>query len=174
VEAEIQQVVQQLPQTGNITLTLTDGNGNPLANYPVELHSTVITGTTDANGQVTFTNVTLEDHELVIFDKEGNELGTIYLTMSASDTNSTSINGNTVLINFNESAISVSLEISIEGNELVVESATINDNPKTGASEFAVYIGEGNNKVNIMPYICLFVALLLIGSVFVIKKYSKQ
>jgi hypothetical protein len=92
--------------------------------------------------------------------------------MSESDTNSTSINGTTVLINFNESAVSVSIEIAVEGTELVVETATINDNPKTGASELAVYIGEGNNRVNVIPYICLFFTLLLIGSVFIVKNHG--
>jgi hypothetical protein len=43
---------------------LTDSSGDPLAYYPVELHSTstVISGTTDGNGQVAFTDVTREDH----------------------------------------------------------------------------------------------------------------
>jgi uncharacterized repeat protein (TIGR02543 family) len=161
-------------QTGSITLTLTDSSGNPLAYYPVELHSTVISSTTDGNGQVTFTDVTLEDHELVIFDKEGIELGTIYLTMSESDTNSTSINGTTVLIYFNESAVSVSIEIAVEGTELVVETATINDNPKTGASDLAVYIGEGSDRVDIIPCICLTFIALLIGCVYVIRNQKVQ
>jgi uncharacterized repeat protein (TIGR02543 family) len=161
-------------QTGSITLTLTDSSGNPLAYYPVELHSTVISGTTDGNGQVTFTDVTLEDHELVIFDREGTELGTIYLTMSESNTNSTSINGTTVLINFNESAVSVSIEIAVEGTELVVETASVNDNPKTGEADLAYYIGSGSYKVDVIPYICLIFTALLIGGLFVVRRQGVQ
>jgi uncharacterized repeat protein (TIGR02543 family) len=158
-------------QKGNITLTLKDSNGNPLAYYPVELHSTVIKATTDANGQVTFSDVTLENHELVVFDKEGNELGTINLNMSASDTNSTSINGNDVAISFNESAVSIDIEIFVEDDgSLTVKEVEINANPKTGATETAIYVGEGSTQFNIIPYLCIILTVLLIGSVFVVDR----
>jgi uncharacterized repeat protein (TIGR02543 family) len=162
---------EQTTQYGNIYLTITDSNGNPLAYYPVELHSTVVTGTTDANGQVTFSNVAIEDHELVVFDKEGNELGTIYLTMTEADTNSTSINGNTVGINFNESAVSIDIEIFVEDNgSLSVQEVEINANPKTGATETALYIGEGSEQVNVMPYLAILATLALIGGTFIIRR----
>jgi uncharacterized repeat protein (TIGR02543 family) len=158
-------------QKGNITLTLTDKNGNPLAYYPVELHSTVINATTDANGQVTFSDVTLENHELVVFDKEGNELGTINLNMSASDTNTTSINGNDVTINFNESAVSIDIEISVEDDgSLSVKDVEINANPKTGVTKTVLVIGVGSEQVNIMPYLCIILTALLIGGVSLVKR----
>jgi hypothetical protein len=59
----------------SITFTLSDSNGNLIAYYTVELHATVITGKTVANGQVTFSNIEFGNHELVVFDKESNELG---------------------------------------------------------------------------------------------------
>jgi uncharacterized repeat protein (TIGR02543 family) len=163
-------------QKGNITLTLTDKNGNPLAYYPVELHSTVIKATTDANGQVTFANVTLENHELVIFDKEGNELGTINLNMTESDTNTTSVNGNDVAISFNESAVSIDIEISVsDEGVLTVNEVLINANPKTGAIEAAVYISEGSDVFNIIPLLSILLVVSIVGGVFIIrKKYSKQ
>jgi uncharacterized repeat protein (TIGR02543 family) len=164
-------------QKGNITLILKDSNGNPLAYYPVELHSTVIKATTDANGQVTFTDVTLENHELVVFDKEGNELGTIYLNMTESDTNSTNVNGNDVAISFNESAVSIDIEIFVgEGGSLTIQEVIINANPKTSAaSELAYYIVTGNIHVNIIPYLSIILSMMLICVVFITgKKESKN
>jgi uncharacterized repeat protein (TIGR02543 family) len=160
---------------GSMTFFLVDSNDNPLAYYPVELHSTVIKAKTDANGQVAFSDVTLENHELVVFDKEGNELGTINLNMTASDTNKTTINGNDVEINFNESAVSIDIEIFVEDDGgLTVKEVEINANPKTGATETALYIGEGAQIVNIMPYLAILATLVLIGGTFVIRrKHSK-
>jgi uncharacterized repeat protein (TIGR02543 family) len=168
---------QGTTQKGNITLTLKDSNGNPLAYYPVELHSVVISGITDANGQVTFSNVTLENHELVVFDKKGSELGTINLTMSEADTNSTSVNGTDVAISFNESAVSIDIEIAVaDDGGLLVDDIEINANPKTGTTETALYIGEGSEQVNILPYLSIVLTALLIGSVFLVirKQFKKE
>jgi hypothetical protein len=52
------------------TVKITDLNGNPLANYPVELHSTPITATTDSEGIAKFADVTPGKHTLV-FDIDG-------------------------------------------------------------------------------------------------------
>jgi|GEM_PF-1245833 hypothetical protein len=52
------------------TVKITDLNGNPLANYPVELHSTPISATTDADGIAKFADVTPGKHTLV-FDIDG-------------------------------------------------------------------------------------------------------
>jgi uncharacterized repeat protein (TIGR02543 family) len=157
---------------GNITLKLTDSNGNPLAYYPVELHSTVIKATTDANGQVTFTNVTFENHELVIFDKDGNELGTIYLYITESESNTTSVSGSDVYINFNESAVSLDIGISVgDDGSLVVRDIEINANPKTaGSAEIALFISEGNKQVNVTPYISIILTALLISGIFIFSK----
>jgi hypothetical protein len=161
-------------QKGNITLTLKDSNGNPLAYYPVELHSTVVTGTTDANGQVTFSDVTLENHELVVFDKEGNELGTINLNMTASDTNKTTINGNDVAISFNESAVSIDIEIIVEDDgSLSVQEVEINANPKTGATELALFIGEGSEQVDVIPILSIILLFVIGGSLIVWQEKNK-
>jgi uncharacterized repeat protein (TIGR02543 family) len=161
-------------QKGNITLTLKDSNGNPLAYYHVELYSTIVTGTTDANGQVTFSNVTLENHELVVFDQEGAQLGTIILNMSEADNNKTTVNGNDVAITFNESAVSIDIEISVEDGSLVINDIEINTNPKTGATETALYIGEGSEQVNVLPYLSIVLTVLLISSVLLLKKHHEQ
>jgi uncharacterized repeat protein (TIGR02543 family) len=162
-------IVNEAIQRGNITVTLIDSNGNPLANYPVELHSTVITGTTNENGKVTFSNVTLEDHELVVKNKNGDIIGTIILTMTSGDNNSTNINGNNVTIYFNESAVSIDLEIKIsDSGALIVEAAEINVNPKT-AGDSEIYVLIGQNEINVVPYIAVVLLIGLISGVYLMN-----
>jgi len=152
-------------QKGNITLTLVDSDGNPLSYYPVELHSVVIKGTTDVNGKVTFKNVSLENHELVVFDKNGNELGTIQLIMSKSDTNSTSVNGSNINVNFNKSAISLDLKIQLDdNNNLLVKEVSI------GSAETSPKTGDRN----LIYYIILLIVLLAGESFVTIKKYQMK
>jgi VCBS repeat-containing protein len=159
-------------QTGSFTITLTDSKGNPLAYYPVELHSTVVTGKTDAKGQITFTNVIFENHELVIFDKDGNELGTIFFYITESDSNTTSVSGSEVFINFNESAVSLDIGISVgDDGSLVVRDIEINANPKTaGSAEIALFISEGNKQINVTSYISIILTALLISGIFIFSK----
>jgi hypothetical protein len=91
--------------------------------------------------------------------------------MTASDTNKTTINGNDVAISFNESAVSIDIEIFVEDDgSLSVQEVEINANPKTGATETALYIGEGAEQVNIMPYLAILATLVLIGGTFVIRR----
>lgn len=49
----------------NYTVQITDMNGQPLANYPVQIFSNPIDATTDANGVVTFKDMTPGEHTLV-------------------------------------------------------------------------------------------------------------
>jgi hypothetical protein len=95
--------------------------------------------------------------------------------MIASDTNKTIINGNDVEVDFNESAVSIDIEIFVEDDgSLTVKEVEINANPKTGATETALYIGEGAEQVNIMPYLAILATLALIGGIFVIRRKNSK
>jgi hypothetical protein len=49
----------------NYTVRIMDQDGQPLANHAVQIHSDPINGTTDANGYVTFKNMTPGEHTLI-------------------------------------------------------------------------------------------------------------
>ena len=66
--------------------TLVDGNGDPLANKTVELHSEIKTTTTDANGFYKFENVTEGDHTLYVKDEDDTEIANISITFTKSNT----------------------------------------------------------------------------------------
>ena len=65
--------------------TIVDGNGDPLANKTVELHSDVMTTTTDANGFYKFENVTEGDHTLYVKEEDDTEIANIPITITKSD-----------------------------------------------------------------------------------------
>jgi hypothetical protein len=110
----------------------------------------------------------------VVFDKEGNELGTINLNMTASDTNKTTINGNDVAISFNESAVSIDIEIIVEDDgSLSVQEVEINANPKTGATELALFIGEGSEQVDVIPILSIILLFVIGGSLIVWQEKNK-
>jgi hypothetical protein len=91
--------------------------------------------------------------------------------MTASDTNKTTINGNDVAISFNESAVSIDIEIFVEDDgSLTVKEVEINANPKTGATETALYIGEGAEQVNVVPYLAILATIALICGTFVVRR----
>ena len=57
-----------------IRITVLDSNSNPVPNAEVILYSTPLSGVTDQNGEVTFADVSLGSHLVVVKLKDGTEL----------------------------------------------------------------------------------------------------
>ena len=125
-------------QRGMIGAVLTDDNGNPLPGYTIELHSVVLTGVTDADGKVTFSNASFEDHTLIIKDSGGNVLATFTLKMSEGSASGYVINGSEIDVKYTGQTVSVQIDISFDGEEATIEDVTILDNPDTGDSIWPV------------------------------------
>jgi VCBS repeat-containing protein len=168
-------VEKEEKQTGSFTITLTDSNGNPLVGLTVELHSVVMTAVTDENGMAVFKNVSLENHELYVFDKNGNEIGQITISMTPSDNNSTLVEGDSIVVYYNDNAVSLDIDLSVnDENTLTVGTITINENPKTAAEELALYIGHQNNSINILSVIVFLVLIILISGTIVAGRIGKR
>ena len=125
-------------QRGMIGAVLKDDNGNPLSGYTIELHSVVLTGVTDADGKVTFSNASFEDHTLIIKDSGGTVLATFTLKMNEGSASGYVINGSEIDVTYTGHTVSVQIDISFDGEEATIEDVTILDNPDTGDSIWPV------------------------------------
>lgn len=77
---------------GNITGTLVDDNGLPLAGYNITLYSNPVTVFTDSAGGFVFTNMPYDNHTLVVSLPTGTEIGRFALDFVRNNSNSSSIN----------------------------------------------------------------------------------
>lgn len=127
-------------QYGSISAIIRDADGNPLVNYQVDLHSKVVTGVTDKNGRVTFNNVPLVNHTLVVKDNGNGEIGRVTFNMSKGTSNSAKANGSKVDVLFDENAVSVNIEVTLDKNDTAVQKADITSNPATGGTGLVLWI----------------------------------
>ena len=77
--------VAEANNTYSLTFNIKDSDGNPLANKEVTLHSTPMTETTDASGNVTFNDVELGDHTLTVINNNKTISTAIKLTGGTND-----------------------------------------------------------------------------------------
>lgn len=126
---------------GNITGTILDSNGKPLAHYPVTLHSDPITVMTDSTGKFQFTNVPLTNHILIIKTDDSTEIGQYALTFTENDSASYSVDGKDIDISYtvNTVNIDVLINVSEDGAGMMVEEIAITENPKTGDASMDYY-----------------------------------
>jgi len=110
--------------TKGLTLTVVvyDKNHKPLAHHQVTLHSTPQTGTTDANGSVTFQNVAPGDHKVIY--QAGNQSYTQPLTVAnnvqtAGATQTAAPQNVAVVYNFTQSSSKTGL-LSVTALVLIV------------------------------------------------------
>lgn len=123
---------------GNITGTLLDSDGNPIAGKTVKLHSKVVTTVTDSKGRFTFTNVPLVDHELIIESLEGTELGRYDLSFGKSDSTSYSVDNTDVDVNVTSNTVAIDILVNVsDSGEVSIEKITFGENPQTGDTETA-------------------------------------
>lgn len=123
---------------GNITGTLLDSDGNPIAGKTVKLHSKVVTTVTDSKGRFTFTNVPLVDHELIIESSEGTELGRYDLSFGKSDSTSYSVDDTDVDVNVTSNTVAIDILVNVSNSgEVSIEKITFGENPQTGDTETA-------------------------------------
>ncbi len=120
-------------QRGMIGTVLTDDNGDPLPGYTIELHSVVLTGVTDSDGKVTFSNVLFKDHTLIIKNSSDVIVATFTLKMSEGSASGYVINGSEIDVTYTGHTVSVQIDISFDGEETTVEDVTIMENPDTGS-----------------------------------------
>ncbi len=121
-------------QTGSLGALLSDGSGNPLAGYTIELHSTVKTGVTDASGKVTFDIVPYADHTLVIKNSSNTILATFNLNMTSGAMGGYTLDGSNINVTFTEDTVAIQISLSYDGEVVSVEDVTIVENPDTGDS----------------------------------------
>lgn len=148
-------------QVNGLTLTgtLTDANGNPMANTKVQLHSTVQTTTTDANGKYTFTNVELGLHTISVLDASGATVGELTF-MLQSGAKTEFADGDVWVAN---GVTKLELDFKVSGSTVTIsgikelERAVSATNPKTGVPLTGAVV------VFIMATACVFAV-----------KYSKK
>ena len=121
-------------QKGSIIVALEEDSGNPIAGYTVELHSTVKTAVTDANGKVTFSDVLFEDHTLIVKDSGGNTRATIDLNMGMGTLKGYSVDETIVDVTYTKNTVSVQIDITLDGEDVTVTDVIITENPDTGDS----------------------------------------
>ena len=121
-------------QKGSIIVALEEDSGNPIAGYTVELHSTVKTAVTDANGKVTFSDVLFEDHTLIVKDSGGNTRATIDLNMDMGTLKGYSVDESIVDVTYTKNTVSVQIDITLDGEDVTVTDVIITENPDTGDS----------------------------------------
>jgi hypothetical protein len=97
-------------QYGDITGTLRDMNGAPIAGATVELHSDPVSTTTDENGCFEFTHVPLTEHKLLVKLGDDN-VSEIPLSFKKSDTFKTSESerGVDIFVTSNTATIDITL-----------------------------------------------------------------
>lgn len=118
---------------GNITGTLVDSDGNPIAGKIVKLHSKVVTTVTDSKGRFTFTDVPLVDHELIIESTEGSELGRYELSFGESSSTSYSVDKTDVDVNVTSSTVAIDILVNVsEEGDISIKEITFKENPQTG------------------------------------------
>lgn len=149
-------------QYGTITTEITYSNGDKVKNKTVELHSNVITGVTDSNGRVTFSNVALVDHTLIIKDSSGSEMGRVDLDMAKGTSKDSVSNGNEVDVTFTDETVSVVVAVVLGSNNTVtIDKVTITENPSTGNPHSTMWLWLG---------ITGFIAIAGLSITYYIKK----
>ena len=86
-----------------LRLQVLDADGSPLANAPVELHSTPRTGTTDASGVVVFSDVEYGPHTFIVKTAAGEDLESLVFSLqegslSIDGSSFTAVDGTTLTI----------------------------------------------------------------------------
>lgn len=126
--------LSQEVQKGNITGTIEDADGKPLANYPVTLHSDPVTVITDSKGKFTFENVPLTSHTLVIKKSDGTQIGSYDLTFTKEDTASYENTANKIDIKFTAGTVNVNIDIDVNADQTgtAIDNVSFSENPATG------------------------------------------
>lgn len=70
---------------GSITGTLLTGDGSPIADAHIELHSDVMCTRTDKHGRFCFTDVPLTNHTLYVLDRSGKTVSELPLSFEQAD-----------------------------------------------------------------------------------------
>lgn len=114
---------------------LVDGANNPLANYPLELHSTPIKVTTTSGGFATFSGVSFGSHTLHALGTTGKSVASKTFTLASGQP---AVNGDTITI---QPGASVKMTMRLNGNTLELVSAEVGT-PSTGdETPVALYLG---------------------------------
>lgn len=127
-------------------------NGKPVANATLELHSTIQTAMTDANGYFTFSNVEAGSHTLSV--TSGSVTGTVSFEIVVDDTVASptlSEDGSTILVPSLTNALSIQFSLADSGDLTVAKvlnviapaastTATKGSSPQTGDATTSVYI----------------------------------
>lgn len=71
--------------SASLNITFTDSVGTPLTGYEIELHSKVQTAVVDKKGQVSFKNVEIGEHEIVVKNKNGDVVSTKDFTLKSAN-----------------------------------------------------------------------------------------
>lgn len=145
---------------GNITGTILDSDGNPLAHYPVTLHSTPITTMTDDKGRFTYTNVPLTKHTLVISTEAGKAIGSYELTFTEKDTASYSEEGTDIDVAFTANTVNIDVLINVneEKTGTSIGKVTVLQNPTTGRACASLWLE-----------VCIAVASALLATAVLVK-----
>lgn len=116
-------------QSNKVTINgkLIDKEGKPIVNTKIELHSNIISTTTDANGNFVFSNVEIGEHTLYVKDANNNNiLAQTNITVISGE--NTSVNGANITVR--NGVTTVSFVVKLIANSLDILSITEN-NPKT-------------------------------------------
>jgi hypothetical protein len=157
----------QMPgtNTGIISGTLLDSNGNPMAGYVVELHSDPMTTVTDANGRYAFYDVDYTSHELIVKTPEGDKIAEFELVFSEGEEFSTDVTEKGVDITYMRSTDTVNIEVKLIPDQSGAEISQVfsSDNLQTsdalgGIGSVLWWIGGG---VLVVMLITLLTIILL-------------
>lgn len=153
---------------GNITGTILDANDNPLAHYPVTLHSDPITVITDSKGEFTYTDVPLTNHTLIIKTDDGTQIGSYKLSFTEKDTASYSEDGKDVNIAFTTNTVNIDVLINVneDGSSTSIKKVDIIENPSTGRDQ--------NQSICIVASIIAVAVMLLLAAVLIKHRHFKK
>lgn len=116
-----------------ISGVLLDDNGNPLAGYCVELHSTPRVVVTDAQGKYTFTDVEIEDHTLIVKNTGGETLGTFALNIETGNDFDWDADGSDIDVTVQSNTAMLGFEITVsDSGDVTIDDVEGIANPATG------------------------------------------
>ena len=148
-------------ETVGITFNIIDGNGNPLANKTLELHSKVQTNVTGSDGHARFASVELGNHTLYVKEQDGTTIAKAQFTLLSGD--QVSYNGSNVTV---KPGGAISITIQVNGSNATITE--VKDEEKNGGK-----VTTDDNS-NMTMWFVVFVVDLVVLAVLIAAKMKKQ
>jgi len=144
-----------------LKIKVLDEKGVPVVGAKVELHSEVQIAYTDSEGIATFSNVTDEDHQVIV------TYGDIEITSNISSLTSDTLNSEIKLI-------SLSKESSTKSSTLSSKSSSSNSSIEKTSEVNSLSLIIGNRNILIYLFICLIILLVIVLFVVFLRKVRNR